>query len=744
MLTNAIDAVKDADAIPYTVFRSVTDIKSFNAHKATWHQIVAMIKAPQTYGSKKACPLMKLATFGDRANAQGSLRHDDNVELVYGVEGDYDANEVTPAEGARRLREAGVRAVIYTSATHGVACKKNPKGGPRWRVLAPLSGPVAPELRAELVSTLNGALGGILGGESWTLSQTFYFGQVADVAYEVHDIEGESLDLHAALGEIEPIGPPVAARTAAKLAASRRKQDADGAEIAHLRSRRLITTERADGAVDVLCPRWEMHGTEGATSGSTWFPAGVGGRSEGGFECRHQSCGKPTTSEFLNWSGLDKIVTARTIDEFEAQAPQTVKQADGAVVEVQPLPAFTRMKNGKVEATRNNLSAALSRPDLCGIHLRYDRFAASVMFAPVDRPAEWQAFTESSRTDLCRHLESGAAGFTFVHVPTLLAAEMVSNFAEHNQFDSAQTWLESLTWDGVSRVDSFLARHLRAQDGEYARAVSRYLLTALAGRVLEPGVKADMVPVFVGRQGAGKSSVVAALAPDPSYFLELDLSKAEDDRLREMAGRLVLELGELRGLRAREHEELKQFISRRVDSWIPKYKEGARNYPRRSVFIGTSNTPEFLSDETGNRRWLPIEVAGHETPAAVGLAVAAVAAERDQLWAEAAVLFRLGGVAWCDAEALAKPEHARFEIVEPWAAAIGQWLEADAMDGADGPKRGDAPFTTEQVLIGAVNVELRAINDAQRKRVAAVLRRLGYVDRRSKVAGLRSTFWARP
>jgi predicted P-loop ATPase len=130
-----------------------------------------------------------------------------------------------------------------------------------------------------------------------------------------------------------------------------------------------------------------------------------------------------------------------------------------------------------------------------------------------------------------------------------------------------------------------------------------------------------------------------------------------------------------------------------------------------------------LSDETGNRRWLPIEVAGHETPAAVGLAVAAVAAERDQLWAEAAVLFRLGGVAWCDAEALAKPEHARFEIVEPWAAAIGQWLEADAMDGADGPKRGDAPFTTEQVLIGAARDQRRATQAGRRRVAPSRLRR---------------------
>ncbi|ESF27670.1 putative replication protein, partial [Salmonella enterica subsp. enterica serovar Tallahassee str. 0012] len=45
--------------------------------------------------------------------------------------------------------------------------------------------------------------------------------------------------------------------------------------------------------------------------------------------------------------------------------------------------------------------------------------------------------------------------------------------------------------------------------------------TALAGRVLEPGVKADMVPILVGPQGCGKSSGVEALSPDPAFFTEI-------------------------------------------------------------------------------------------------------------------------------------------------------------------------------------------------------------------------------
>ena len=141
----------------------------------------------------------------------------------------------------------------------------------------------------------------------------------------------------------------------------------------------------------------------------------------------------------------------------------------------------------------------------------------------------------------------------------------------------------------------------------------------------------------------------------------------------------MVELGELKGLRVKEQAALKSFISRPTDTWVEKYKEHAIRYSRRSVFMGTTNSQEFLSDDTGNRRWLPVEVAGHTTVEAVGAAGAAVARDRDQLWAEGAVMFKQSGIAWQEAERLARAEHAKFETVEPWAAAIGGWLSSNDM-----------------------------------------------------------------
>lgn len=707
-------------AIPYTVWSSVADLKSFEDRKASWPELISLIEQPETFPSKRACPLIKLATFGKRPNAKGSLRTDENVDMVYGIEGDYDANVVTPAEGAERLRAAGVKALIYTSSTHLVVDpKRNPHGGPRWRVLAPLSGPVGPAMRHELTSLLNGALGGILGAESWVLSQTYYFGKVKGVTYESRVVDGECLDLHALCPAFDPVDPPRAARAAAKLAAPRRKQDADGAEIAHLDTAGWLTGgERSDGAVNVRCPRHELHGTDSGPTSATYFPAGVGGRSEGGFECRHSSCGKPSTTEFWAATGLDKLVKERVVAEFEP-----------VLSEVQPLPAFERdKKNGRAEATRNNLDTALLHPSVSGWRLRFDRFLGRVMLAP-DSTEEWRALDDNDYTRIARHLESGE--LRFKHIPVELIRAAIDDVAERHSFDSAQVWLATQEWDGVERCETFLTDYLGVEDTPYARSVSLYIWTALAGRVIEPGIKADMVPVLVGDQGVGKSTTIAALSPDPGFFGELNLALKDAELVRSMRGKLVLELGELRGMRVKEIDDLKQFIACRRDEFRDLYKRHMTVYPRRSLFIGSTNNETFLVDDTGARRWLPVTVPTR-TQGEVASQVKAVARDCGQLWAEGARVFAQGGIQWQDAENLAKHEHGKFTHVDVWFEIIERWLAEPEFDG--GAPRGAAGVTANELLLSALDVAKGAITDAARRRVTAVLRQLGYSEGRLRTA----------
>ena len=145
---------------------------------------------------KAALPWLKFATFGEALTEKKSFRHDANVIEVTGLEADYDGEVVHVSEAVEKLTKAGVLAFVYTSPSHAA-------GKPRWRVVCPFSQPYPPEKRAAFLGRLNGLLGGILAGESWTLSQSYFYGSVGkNPAHTAEIVEGEHIDQLDELDEI--------------------------------------------------------------------------------------------------------------------------------------------------------------------------------------------------------------------------------------------------------------------------------------------------------------------------------------------------------------------------------------------------------------------------------------------------------------------------------------------------------------------------------------------------------------
>lgn len=185
-----------------TIFPTVNAVK-LERYDFTWAEVVDRCIHPHEYSTKADCPLIKLATFGDQRSSHGALRHDANVLAVSGVECDYDEGQLSAGSAALLLTLAGITAVVYTSPSHTPAA-------PRWRVLAPLSTNHTPDARRELVARINGALGGKLAPESFTLSQTFYFGRVKGVVYETYQTNGTYIDLLPDLMTMYPSGKVIA------------------------------------------------------------------------------------------------------------------------------------------------------------------------------------------------------------------------------------------------------------------------------------------------------------------------------------------------------------------------------------------------------------------------------------------------------------------------------------------------------------------------------------------------------
>lgn len=387
------------------------------------------------------------------------------------------------------------------------------------------------------------------------------------------------------------------------------------------------------------------------------------------------------------------------------------------------LPVFDRTKDGQIKATINNLLSAVRRPDITGVDIRNDEFRDEIMLAPAGTK-QWRKFSDSDYVKLRSQLELGSNGFQ--PIGRELVRDVVLAVADEHAFDSAITWLNTLKWDGVPRIDTFFPKLFSAEATEFSHATGAYMWTAMAGRVLVPGCKADMVPILVGLQGVGKSTAISAMSPSPEFFAEVSFSEKEDDLSRKMRGKLLAEIGELRGLHTKELEAIKAFITRTHEHWIPKYREFETTFPRRLIFIGTTNKEQFLADDTGNRRWLPVRVGEVD--------VDRVRAEAPQCWAEAAVRFRANGVEWQAAQKLAETVHDEFAFQDEWEEPVRNWLNKPFFDD---DMRGQRLLSSE-VIQGAIGLDLKNIKRADEMRMGAVLRKLGFDRRRIQVDGVQS------
>jgi hypothetical protein len=160
-------------------------------HTGALREIGALAR-DTTAAVKDDLPWIKLATFGDQRSPKGdSLRNNANVLSISGVEGDYDAGEITPAEAAGLMKAAGLAGLIYTSPSHMLPGKGN-----RWRVICPTAATLPPAERYRLTARLNGALGGVLANESFAMSQAFYYGSVnSNPEHHAILVEGRFIDL---------------------------------------------------------------------------------------------------------------------------------------------------------------------------------------------------------------------------------------------------------------------------------------------------------------------------------------------------------------------------------------------------------------------------------------------------------------------------------------------------------------------------------------------------------------------
>ena len=197
------------------------------------------------------------------------------------------------------------------------------------------------------------------------------------------------------------------------------------------------------------------------------------------------------------------------------------------------------------------------------------------------------------------------------------------------RFHPVRMYLSDLQWDGIDRIGEWLHAYFGAENTKLNRAIGRIMLIAAVRRVRQPGCKFDTMLVLEGKQGAGKSRSLRALCPDPDWFTDsVTLHNSIKENMELTGGKWIVEIGELVGLGKATAGALKSTLSRQTDSARKAYGREPTDQHRQCVYIGTTNEENYLTDDTGNRRFLPVKIKQVD--------VDGIARDRDQLWAEAA------------------------------------------------------------------------------------------------------------
>ena len=345
-------------------------------------------------------------------------------------------------------------------------------------------------------------------------------------------------------------------------------------------------------------------------------------------------------SDYLAKLGVNIGVRAKAVNELIERAAPWKPPTKTKLFSVELTNRIFSRKNAKA------LEAVLNELDL---EIRYNLRSAEAEYRKGGGP--WTAFDERFTADLREYIGNNYSYTTEAGKMSPLKyghvgwEDATNALLHHREVDPFKDWLESLPeWDGTPVIDVYLNEIFETdKDNPLVVWAGRFLFLGAIQRTYEPGSKLDETPVFVGRQGIGKSAMLRSIFPperaDEWFADGLNLAAEPKVRAESILGRVLVECAEMTGATRAELASLKAFLTRTDDGSVRlAYRRNPERTPRRAIFAGTTDKSNSLpNDPAGNRRYVVVELTASRGPVEPWMD-----SNREQLWAEALVRYHEG------------------------------------------------------------------------------------------------------
>lgn len=416
-------------------------------------------------------------------------------------------------------------------------------------------------------------------------------------------------------------------------------------------------------------------------------------------------------------------IRTAVLDKLIEDARQANQMPDEQLIPIEQQSHFATWMALGLDMTKNgpvcNLNTAtkciLGSEHIAG-HIWFDEFSKKIYTDLFSGVHEWADYDTIQLTLALQH------SLGLVRMTSMQVREALIYVARQNIRNAPKEYMDSLVWDGKTRLASLLYMGWGAPLDDYHGAVGRCWMTSLVARVYTPGCKVDTVPVFEGSQGLFKSTALSIIGGD--WYDECHEQALSKDFFMILEGKLIIEVAEMHTFSAAEVRRVKGIISCRVDRYRAPYASEVSNHPRQAVLACTTNEDDWNRDPTGARRFWPIACGEINLDYLTG--------SRDQLFAEAVSLYKMGNKWWDVPEAEAKAQQEQRRLSDVWEEKIAEWCI------------GMGKFTTLDVMERCLMLDSKDQRRDVQVRISGTLRALGFGQIMDREGTKRIRRWAKP
>jgi hypothetical protein len=314
--------------------------------------------------------------------------------------------------------------------------------------------------------------------------------------------------------------------------------------------------------------------------------------------------------------------------------------------------------NDRPFVTLANASLILQRYERFKNHIWFDEFRGQVyhtLRSPIAQPwtdRETRAVTVAIQQQL---------KLPKFHMD--LIRNGITHAAECNARHSLTNWLDSLSWDGTERLETWLFDCAGVDNNDYTMAVARNWLIAMIARAYKPGCKMDNMPVLEGVSGLNKTQFLEILGGE--WYEAVPTEFGTKDFLQNIKGVWLAEIPDMTGFNRADHSTVISMLTIRFDKYRKAYGYESERHPRTTIFAATSETDDYVGDSRGKRRYWPIRCTDINLDSLRG--------QRDQLFAEAVVHYR-ENAKWYEMPTSALGEQSDRVTDDPWIRLISNYV----------------------------------------------------------------------